>query len=142
MTNVVVVRGRLSRPVGEKLLASGDRLASIDVTVPGVTRRDGTPGRAESVPASWIGAPAWLVDLEPGAEVVLMGRIRRRFFQAGGLQSRTELVVESGSPARRASKVADLVRRACADLEAGLTGDGPVPIPPVRRRVPAAPTFP
>lgn len=118
VTNVVVVRGCLARPASERVLPSGDRLAVLDVTVPGVAQADGTTARAESVPAAWFGAPAWLLDLEAGAELVLVGRVRKRFFQSGGLQSRTEVVVDAGAPSRRTAKVAELVRRA-AELVAG-----------------------
>jgi len=126
MTNVVVVRGRLTRPVGEKVLPSGDRLAVLDLTIPGTVQGDRSTGRAESVPASWIGPPAWLRELDAGAEVVLFGRVRRRFFHSSGLQSRTEVVVEAGAPTRRAAKVAELIARAVETLTAGeaATGDG------------------
>ncbi|GAC1319646.1 MAG: hypothetical protein NVSMB12_19000 [Acidimicrobiales bacterium] len=155
MTNVVVVKGCLTRPASERLLPSGDRLAVLDVTVPGVVSADGTTARAESVPAAWFGAPAWLLDLEAGAELVLVGRVRKRFFQAGGLQSRTEVVVEAGAPSRRAAKVADLLRYAAEAVAGAATGaavvsaartpargraqDRPVNRRPRRR---AAPTFP
>lgn len=153
VTNVVVVRGLLARPASERVLPSGDRLALLDVTVPGDVSADGTTARAESVPAAWFGAPAWLLDLEAGAEVVLVGRVRKRFFQSGGLQSRTEVVVEAGAPSRRAAKVADLLRRA-AEAVAGagsVTDAGTAPSakggtgdPGVKRRARrrAAPTFP
>ena len=149
MTNVVVVKGSLARPASDRVLPSGDRLVTLDVTVPGAVKPDGTPGRAESVPAAWFAAPAWLLDLEAGEELVLVGRVRRRFFQAGGLQSRTEVVVEEGAPARRTATAAGLVRRAveelaaAAGLEAGGFEVGRAPTAePKGRRKRAAPTFP
>lgn len=148
MTNVVVVKGCLSRPASERVMPSGDRLALLDVTVPGAIDAEGKPGRSESVPAAWFGAPAWLLDLEAGTEVVLVGRVRKRFFQSGGLQSRTEVVVDAGAPARRAAKVADLLQRA-AETVASAAGAGtatrsdPGEKPRARRtRARAAPTFP
>ncbi len=85
MTNVVVLRGRVNRPPVERVLPSGDRLAAIDVTVPGgvagATTGQGT--RSESVPLAWFDAPAWAADLEPGTEILVSGRVRRRFFRAG-----------------------------------------------------------
>lgn len=143
MTNVVVLRGRLTRPVGEKVLPSGDHLAVLDITIPAAVQADGTTGRAESVPASWFGPPAWLLELDAGAELVLVGRVRRRFFHSSGLQSRTEVVVEAGVPARRVAKVAQLVARAVerltgTDTDGCAPGKGTIP----RRRLKAPPTFP
>ncbi|MGH3369597.1 MAG: single-stranded DNA-binding protein, partial [Nocardioidaceae bacterium] len=84
--NVVVVRGRLSRPAAERVLASGDRLVALEVTVP-------TPGaRAETVPVVCIDAPPAVALLDADEEVLVMGRVRRRFFRAGGgTASRTEV---------------------------------------------------
>jgi len=126
MTNVVVLRGRLTRPASMKVLPSGDRLTAFDLTVPAA---DG--GRAEPVPVSWFGAAAWFDEVEPGDELVVVGRVHRRFFRgASGLQSRTEVVVDAAAPARQASRAAAIVRRAV---------DAAVGTPGGRRR--AAPTF-
>jgi single-strand DNA-binding protein len=131
MTNVVVLQGRLSKPVAERVLPSGDRLAVLDLTVPAEETRPAGSLRAESVPLAWFEAPAWALELDTGAELVVMGRVRRRFFRAGQqLQSRTEVVVELAAPARRPARVADLVATA-AEVIAGVSG---------RRRSPA--TFP
>jgi len=81
VTNVVVLRGRLSRAPGERLLPSGDRLTTFDLTMPAVPG-DGR-GRADSVGLSWFEAPEWVGGLEAGAELVVVGRVRRRFFQGG-----------------------------------------------------------
>ncbi len=116
MTNVVVLRGRLSRTPGERLLPSGDRLTTFDLTMPPAPG-DGR-GRAESVGMSWFDAPKWVGGLEAGAELVVVGRVRRRFFQAGtGLQSRTEVVVDQAVPARHSARVATLLHRAAARCE-------------------------
>jgi single-strand DNA-binding protein len=103
--NVVVLRGRLSRPPEHRELPSGDQLVAYEVTV----ERSGEGEKAESVPVvcSARGAPA---DLEPDTEVVVVGRVRRRFFRAGGAtQSRTEVVAEAVVRARNAKRVATLV---------------------------------
>ena len=116
MTNVVVLRGRLSRAPGERLLPSGDRLTTFDLTMPAVPG-DGR-GRADSVGLSWFEAPEWVGGLEAGAELVVLGRVRRRFFHAGtGLQSRTEVVVEQAVPARHSARAAALLHRAAARCE-------------------------
>ncbi len=133
MTNLVVLQGRVSRPVGERVLPSGDRLATLDLTVPGQE----AGARAESVPLAWFGAPAWVADLEVGSEVVVVGRVRRRFFRGGpGLQSRTEVVVEGGAPARRPARVAEVLRGAMGTLTDAAAGASEA------RGRRAAPTFP
>jgi single-strand DNA-binding protein len=117
MTNVVVLRGHISRAPEERELPSGDHLTTLDVTVPAGSGH-GASGRAELVPVAWIGAPGWLGRLEPGSEVVVVGRVRRRFFRSGaGLQSRTEVIVDHGAPARQASRCEVVLRRAFDALE-------------------------
>jgi single-strand DNA-binding protein len=116
--NITIVRGALSRPPQVRALPSGDLLVSYDITVPG------TEGRAaESVPVVWFGAPAAAHALEPDTEVVAVGRVRRRFFRAGGAtQSRTEVVADAVVPARQARRAARVARAALADAEDALAG--------------------
>ncbi|HEY2428635.1 MAG TPA: hypothetical protein VGI06_06875 [Acidimicrobiales bacterium] len=135
MTNIVVLHGRLSRPVSERVLPSGDRLAVLDLTVPAAP--GSSDSRSDTVPLAWFGAPTWALELEPGAGLVVLGRVRRRFFRAGQqLQSRTEVVVEGAAPERRSARVAELMVRAGAAMEGPLAEDRV----PRRRRAPA--TFP
>ena len=95
MTNVAVLIGRLARPAEPKKLPSGDRLVQYEVTIPSQT------GRAESVPVVWLNPPASAGDYDVDEKVVVVGRVRRRFFQTpGGTQSRTEVVAEKVIPAR------------------------------------------
>ena len=85
--NVAILRGRLSSPPRDQQLASGDRLVALEVT----TRVDDGPGRLGArglvpqrrpLPSTW----------EAGQEVLVVGRVRRRFFRAGGATaSRTEV---------------------------------------------------
>lgn len=85
--NVVVVRGRLSRAPQVRELPSGDVLVAYEVTV---AKADGP---ADTVPVVRPGGDPG--GLEAGDEVVAVGRVRRRFFRAGGsTQSRTEVVAE------------------------------------------------
>ncbi|MBW3626777.1 MAG: single-stranded DNA-binding protein, partial [Actinobacteria bacterium] len=107
--NVAILRGRLSRPPEERLLPSGDVVVSYDVTVP-------RPGeRAETVPVAWVNPPASAADLDVDVEVVVVGRVRRRFFRAGGAtQSRTEVVAERVVPTRRRARAAQAVAAALA----------------------------
>jgi single-strand DNA-binding protein len=116
--NITIVRGALSRPPQCRTLPSGDLLVSYDITVPPAAGRG-----AESVPVVWFGAPGSAGDLEPETEVVAVGRVRRRFFQAGGAtQSRTEVVAATVVPARQAKRVARVTRAALADAEEALAG--------------------
>lgn len=109
--NVCVVRGFLSRSPEERVLPSGDRMVSLEVSV----RRPNHA--AESVPVSWPEAPKNVVLLEPGTEVMVLGRVRRRFFRAGGFtQSRTEVVAERVVPCKHPKKTANLLARAAERL--------------------------
>jgi single-stranded DNA-binding protein len=116
MTNLVVLRGRLNRPPEERLLPSGTRLATFDLTVPAPApahaRAPVATRRADAVPLSWFDPPAWVADLGVGTELLVVGRVRRRFFQGNGLQSRTEVVVDHAAPARHTVRSAAVVKRA------------------------------
>ena len=114
--NIVVLLARLSRPAEERQLPSEDHLVQLEVTV----AREGA--KSESVPVVWFGAPAWAKTLDVNDEILVIGRVRRRFFRAGGAtQSRTEVVAEQVVAARQARKAAAALGRARAIL-----GDVPV----------------
>ena len=109
--NVVVLAGRLARPAEVRELPSGDRLVAYELTV----AREGA--RAESVPVVWFGAPARAADHDVDEQVVVVGRVRRRFFRAGGsTQSRTEVVADVVLGARATKRVGAAVGRAQATL--------------------------
>ena len=111
MTNLVVLIGRLARPAEARELPSGDRLVAYEVTV----ERPGE--RAETVPVVWTGAPPSAGDHDVDAPVVVVGRVRRRFFRAGGAtQSRTEVVADVVVGANQAKRVAAALERARAHL--------------------------
>lgn len=111
MTNVVVLIGRLARPAEARELPSGDRLVAYEVTV----ERPGE--RAETVPVVWMGAPASAADHDVDERMVVVGRVRRRFFRTGaGTQSRTEVVAEAVVNARHTKRVATALERAQARL--------------------------
>jgi single-strand DNA-binding protein len=107
--NVVVLRGVVVRPPEIRELPSGSRLVSFDV------RTAGPDGRAETVPVSWADPPVADEDaLGADTEVVVVGRVRRRFFRTGGsTQSRTEVVAERVARPRQA-------RRARSALDAAV----------------------
>jgi single-strand DNA-binding protein len=130
MINVVVLEGVLAKPAQYRELPSGTRLLTLEVTV----SRPDAP--AEPVPVAWFDGPAWAATLDGGTPVVVIGRVRRRFFRAGGsTQSRTEVVAErvlratDGKRARAAMEAAGAAVEAAAALvgtEGNLAlGEGP-----------------
>ena len=111
MTNVVVLAGRLARPAEVRQLPSGDRLVAFEITVP----REGA--RAESVPVVWFEPPAGAADHDVDEQVVVVGRVRRRFFRtAGSTQSRTEVVADAVVAVRQAKRAQAAVEKARARL--------------------------
>lgn len=105
--NVVALRGVLSRPAEERVLPSGDRLLNLELTI------RPAEGPAEGVPVVWPGPPAAASTLDVGDEVVVVGRVRRRFFRSGGsTQSRTEVVADAILPARSGKRIAKLLAEA------------------------------
>ena len=93
-SNLVVLHGRVSSEPRVRSLPSGSTLTQLDVT----TRSD---SGTWSVPVAIFDVA---VDAAADDDVVVVGRVRRRFFRAGGVtQSRTEVVAERvGTPAREA----------------------------------------
>ena len=102
--NVCILQGRLTRPPEQRVAGDGRSLVTYELAV------DRSEGGAESVPVVWEGAPAVAVDLDVETEVVVVGRVRRRWFRSGGAtQSRTEVVAEGVVPRRATKRVAKLV---------------------------------
>lgn len=91
--NVAIVSGQVLSKPNERRLDSGDYATAFDVVT------EGEEGRL-TVPVNWITTVRALVS--EGDEVVVVGKVRRRFFQAGGrVQSRTEVLAESVVATRR-----------------------------------------
>jgi single-strand DNA-binding protein len=112
MTNVVVLIGRLARPAQLRQLPSGDAVVEYQVTVP-------RPGqRADSVPVVWENPPASAADHDTNEEVVVVGRVRRRFFRVGGrTESRTEVVADTVVAGRHAKRARAALAAVRARLE-------------------------
>lgn len=109
--NVVVLRGTLSRPAERRELPSGSHVVAYEVT----TRT--AEGLAITVPVAWPDAPAG-AEQDAGAEVVVTGRVQRRYFRAGGVtQSRTEVVADVVVPARARRRAHQAVERALRGVE-------------------------
>jgi single-strand DNA-binding protein len=110
--NVVILRGHLSSAPSTRTLPSGDTLVTFEVT----TRP--LEGPAQSVPVAWPDAPRRAATLPPGAEVVVTGRVRRRFFKAGTMTaSRTEVLADAVLPVRQALRVQAAARRTLEQVQ-------------------------
>ncbi len=107
-TNVVVVCGSVRGTPTARTLPSGSTVLQFDVTT--VVDDPGEPtGRRTtvSVPVAW-NDPSDAGRVVEGAELVVTGTVRRRFFRVGGAtQSRTEVVADAVIPVRRRKQVAD-----------------------------------
>jgi single-strand DNA-binding protein len=109
-SNLVLLQGTLSRASERRTLPSGDELVQYEVTT-----RD-ADGRADSVPVVWPAAPA-RAEFDAGVTVVVAGRVRRRYFRAGGVTgSRTEVVAD-GVVVAGSKAAARLVERALRQAE-------------------------
>lgn len=112
MLNLVVLEGRLARPAELRQLPSGTSLVTLEVTI----RGEGKP--AETAPVACFDGPAWVSALPADAGVVVIGRVRRRFFRAGGAtQSRTEVVAHQVLATTSARRVRRALADACSTLE-------------------------
>ena len=109
--NLALVRGIVSSPPEHRVLPSDTVLVQLQVT----TRLE---AETLSMPVACWNPDSWVEDLEPGDEIVVLGRVRRRFFRAAGATaSRVELeadLVARGTDKRR---VRMAVRKALAAME-------------------------
>ena len=113
--SMALVAGTLSRPAETRQLPSGDSLVALEVT----TRLP--DGAAESMPVVWPAAPAWAGRLAAGERIVVAGRVRRRFYRAGGATaSRTELVAERIVPVRQRARTRALIEHVRDGVDAAL----------------------
>ena len=108
--NLAVVRGIVSSPPDVRVLPSETVLVQLQVT----TRLE---TETLSIPVSCWNPAGWVETLEPGDEIVVVGRVRRRFFRAGGATaSRVELEADVISRANDRRRVQSAVRRVTAGL--------------------------
>jgi single-strand DNA-binding protein len=110
--NLAVVRGCCSSAPEVRVLPSGRVLAVLQVTARPAS------GAAVSVPVAAWDPPAWVERLDTGDEVVVVGRVRRRFYRAGA-QAAARVEVEADLLARGGDRrrVDAALRRARARLE-------------------------
>jgi hypothetical protein len=100
LPSLTLALGTVTRDPDRRDLPSGGAVLSFDLSV----RAEGCT--AESVPVAWPDPPA-RAALAAGAEVLVLGRTRRRFFRsAGTTASRTEIVAERVVPLRQQARCA------------------------------------
>jgi len=110
--NLSVVCGRCSAAPEVRVLESGSRLATFALRCPA------SGGKATSVPITVWDPPAWLETVAAGDVVVVVGRLRRRFYQRpGGLGSRVDVEAELVGRARDRRRIDAALRRAYGVLE-------------------------
>jgi single-strand DNA-binding protein len=111
--NVSVLRGAISGPPEIRALKSGRRIATLAV------RTSAGDGRNTSVPVTVWDPPAWVETLATDDDVLVVGRVRRRFFRTatGASGARTDVEAESVAPARDRRRLAALLRRVDRELE-------------------------
>lgn len=105
LSNLAVIRGVVTHDLVMRDLPSGAEVAQFDVsTLVEAGHRTATV----SVPIAWHDPTAAARSaIAAGAEVLVVGSVRRRFFRVGAAtQSRTEVVAEAVIPMRRRKQVA------------------------------------
>jgi hypothetical protein len=111
--NIAVVQGPCSVAPEVRLLQSGQHLISLAI------RAEGTGEHATSVPVAVFDPPAWLGTLIEGEDVIVEGRVVRRFFRTNGATaSRVELVADSIARVKDRRKSGALVRKLRIRFEA------------------------
>ncbi len=117
--NLAVLCGPCSGPAEIRVLESGTRLASLAVRCPATAAATASAdGRATSVPVTVWDPPAWVETLAAGDVVVVVGRMRRRFYQRpGGVGSRVDVEAELIGRARDRRRLDAALRKADEALE-------------------------
>lgn len=111
--NVVLLEGVVARAPEERVVGSG-RILGFDLAAAVGDRT------VETVPVRWEDPPAWAAGVTAGDAVAVTGRVRRRFFRAGGgTQSRTEVVADAVVRVRPGRRGRAAVDRALAAALAG-----------------------
>lgn len=113
-TNLVLVRGRLRAEPEWRTSATGDEMLQCDLLV------HVDEGPAESVPVLWLDPPPSATRLVADQDVVVVGRVRRRFFRVGGaIATRTEVHAEAVVSARAGATVRRAVEGALVGIGVG-----------------------
>ncbi len=106
--NLGVVRGTCSDAPDVRELTSGRRLATVSVRVK--TGED----PATSVPVTIWDPPGWVETIGAGDELVVVGRVQRRFYRSasGATASKVELVADALARSADRRRLAGVRRRA------------------------------
>lgn len=106
--NLGVVRGLCSDAPDVRELTSGRRLATISVRV----KTGDEP--ATSVPVTVWDPPGWVETIEAGEELLVVGRVQRRFYRSasGATAAKVELVADALARATDRRRVVGVLRRA------------------------------
>lgn len=108
--NLAVVVGHVAGAIDRRSLPSGTEVLSLSVTV----RSEAST--TASVPVSWFDPPE-RASFAEGDHVLVVGRVTRRFYRAGGaMASRTDVEAESITPLRRKATVTKLFDRVIEQL--------------------------
>jgi single-stranded DNA-binding protein len=109
--NLSVLSGACSAAPEIRVLESGSRLATFALRCPA------SDGRATSVPVTAWDPPAWLETVAAGDLLIVVGRLRRRFYQQpGGVRSRVDVEAELVGRCRDRRRIEAALRRAHAAL--------------------------
>jgi single-strand DNA-binding protein len=111
--NVSVLRGPISASPEVRTLKSGRRIATLAV------RTTAGDGRQTSVPVTVWDPPAWVQTLATEDDVLVVGRVRRRFFRTatGGNGARTDVEADALAPGRDRRRLAAMLRRIDRELD-------------------------
>jgi single-strand DNA-binding protein len=113
--NLALLCGPCSGPAEIRVLESGTRLATLAVRCP---TGAGADDPATSVPVTLWDPPAWVESLAAGDEVVVVGRMRRRFYQRpGGVGSRVDVEADLVGRARDRRRIDAALRKVHEALE-------------------------
>lgn len=108
--NVVVVQGVLAREPQERTLPDGSIVVDWQVTT-------GEVGAKRTVPVQWVEPSASVRSCAEGADVMVLGAVRTRWFKAGGANiSKVEVIASAFANPKRAAAVARLRAKAEAML--------------------------
>jgi single-stranded DNA-binding protein len=118
--NLAVLCGPCSGSAEVRVLESGTRLATLAVRCAVASPGGSTAAeRATSVPVTVWDPPSWVETLAAGDSVVVVGRMRRRFYQRpGGVGSRVDVEAELIGRARDRRRIDAALRKADQALEA------------------------
>jgi hypothetical protein len=113
--NLALLCGPCSGPPEVRVLESGARLATLAVRCPAGA---GADHRATSVPVTVWNPPAWVETLAAGDPIVVVGRMRRRFYpRAGCVGARVDVEAELVGRARDRRRIDAALRKADEALE-------------------------